>query len=115
MNYKNTIKRFSIERLPDEDHDEFIERVDIITNARMSILRNDYSLELDEDTSFIFDENDSSLKGKVLTAIVDIHEIPQEISLNDFTLLIYCDNIKQKSHTSYKVTDIDLDYARGLL
>lgn len=109
MSYKNVLHRFSIDRIPDEDQGEFMERVIIITNARMSILNGDYGSDLDENTNYIFDEKDTASEGSVISAVVEIVESPQEAHFDNLILLTYRDNIKQKNELSGEITDISLE------
>ena len=120
MNYRHTFKTFNVERFPDEDHGEFVDRVDIITNARLSMLSNEYSIELDEYTNFIFsdDVEYDAIDGvdyyPTISAVVEIYEVPQEIKLKDFTLLTYRDIIKKKDNSG-KITNINLSDAEDAI
>jgi hypothetical protein len=110
VNFRNTLIRFTTDRLPNESQFDFLERSSLIANERKTIIGIEYSLDTEEYTSYIFDESDDSEEGIVITAVTDIYEVPQKIDCDFFSILLFHNNIK-KIDENHLISDIDLDEA----
>ena len=112
MNYRHVLKRMSIDRLPGEDFEDFMDRADLQIYREMNTVGHEMLLDVDEHTSYIFDNDISD--DYIKSVVGEIYELPTVIDVEVFTLLVYHDTVKQMDEY-YKVTDVELDEAKRFI
>ena len=111
--YRHTLKRFTVEREKDEDFDHFIDRAETEANIQKNKIGQDLLLSTSTYMSFISDKQIPSkngcLKNTIISAVIEVNEIPQEVQTEGVKLLLYHDEVKQEEDG--KIKDIDYDKA----
>jgi hypothetical protein len=104
MRYRHTVKRFKIDINADESKSDFLERIEIEAKQESDRMGKILYISTNSYISFIFDKD--SPNKEILSAVIEINEIPTKVSLEFEQLLVYHDEVKQ----IYDGSIVDIDY-----
>jgi hypothetical protein len=116
---KGVLKRFSLDRFPEESKNEFLDRTDDVMQKTIAdfVKNNPEHKDVDYDYSFIWSERRDIMECRV----VEILEIPMCVGLADNgrcysqgELLIFHDRVEHTEYSGY-TADIDPEEAMVLL